>query len=133
MKTTFATLAAAGLLLGGTAAFAADAPYSAPTPDKPGVQSQGQDSVPAAPSASGTPPTQQDQGASKRPLPGEPGYTPGQSLAPGATGSSSDLGRSGTATTPQSGDSQSGGASSSQSGGASSSSSSGSSGSSSGG
>jgi hypothetical protein len=128
MKTTFASLAVAGLLLGGTAAYAADEPYSAPTPDKPGVQSQGQDSAPVAPSASGTPPTQQDQGASKRPLPGEPGYTPGQSMAPGATGSSPDLGQSGTATTPQTG-----GASSSQSGGASSSSSSGSSGSSSGG
>ena len=37
MKKTFASLAATGLLLGGTAAFAADQPYSAPTPDKPGV------------------------------------------------------------------------------------------------
>jgi hypothetical protein len=126
MKTKFASLAAAGLLLGGTAAFAAD-PSSA-TPDKPGVQSQGEESVPVAPSASGTPPAQQDQGASKRPLPGEPGYTPGQSLAPGATGSSPDLGQSDSATTPQSG-----GASSSQSGGASSSGAAGSSSSSSGG
>jgi hypothetical protein len=102
MKTTLASLAAAGLLLGGTAAFAADAPHSASTPDKPGVQSQGEASVPVAPSASGTAPAQQDQGASKRPLPGEPGYTPGQSLAPGATGSSPDLGQSGSATTPES-------------------------------
>ena len=98
MKKTFASLAAAGLLLGGTAAFAADAPK----PDTPGVQSPGEESVPVAPSASGTPPAQQDQGASKRPLPGEPGYTPGQSLAPGATGSSPDLGQSGSATTPES-------------------------------
>jgi hypothetical protein len=128
MKTTFASLAAAGLLLGGKAAYAVDAPYSAPTPDKPGVQSQGQESVPVSPSASGTPPAQQNQGASKRPLPGEPGYAPGQSLAPGATGSSDNLGQSGSATTPQSG-----GASSSQSGGASSSGAAGSSSSSSGG
>ena len=127
MKTTFASLAAAGLLLGGTAAYAVDAPYSAPTPDKPGVQSQGQESVPVSPSASGTPPAQQNQGASKRPLPGEPGYAPGQSLK-GATGSSDNLGQSGSATTPQSG-----GASSSQSGGASSSGAAGSSSSSSGG
>jgi hypothetical protein len=102
MKTIFASLAAAGLLLGGTAAFAADEPYSAPTPDQPGVQSQEHDSVPAAPSASGTVPAQQDQGASKRPLPGEPGYTPGQSLAPAATGSSPDFGQSDSATTPES-------------------------------
>jgi hypothetical protein len=74
MKKTFASLAAAGLLLGGTAAFAADQPYSAPTPDKPGVQSQGEGSVPVAPSAPGTVPAQQDQGASKRP-PGRAGYT----------------------------------------------------------
>ena len=103
MKTTLASLAAAGLLLGGTSAFGADEPYPAPTPDQPGVQSQGQDSVPAAPSASGTAPAQQDQGASKRPLPGEPAYTPGQPLAPGATGSSPDLGQSGSASTPESG------------------------------
>lgn len=118
MKTTLASLAAAGLLLGGTSAFAVDAPYSAPQPDKPGVQSQGQESVPVAPSASGTAPSQQDQGASKRPLPGEPGYSPGQSLAPGATGTSPDLGQT-TPATPQGerGASSGAGGSSSSSGG----------------
>jgi hypothetical protein len=115
MKMTLASLAAAGLLFGGTAAFGADT--SAPTPNKPGIQSQGQDSVPVAPSASGTPPAQQDQGATKRPLPGEPGYTPGQSLAPGATGSSPDLGQSDTATTPDSSRGASSGAGSSDSSG----------------
>jgi hypothetical protein len=73
MKKTFASLAAAGLLLGGTAAFAADQPYSAPTPDKPGVQSQGEDSVPVAPGASGTAPAQQDQGAKQASASGRAG------------------------------------------------------------
>ncbi len=82
MKTTLASLAAAGLLVGGTAAFAVEAPYSAPQPDRIDAQAQSQESVPAVPSAAES-------------------YSSGQLAAPGEAESSPDLDQSGSATTPQ--------------------------------
>jgi hypothetical protein len=88
---TFASVAAAGLLIGG-AAMAAE-------------NTNG--SVPFAPSALGAVPFQSIPNPGVQPIPGEPAYT-ARPIAPGATAGSMDLGRGPEVTTPKGGESSGG-------------------------
>jgi hypothetical protein len=81
---TFASVTAAGLLIGG-AAMAAE-------------NTNG--SVPFAPSALGAVPFQSIPNPGIQPIAGEPAYT-ARPIAPGATAGSMDLGRGPEVTTPQ--------------------------------